>query len=92
MEAAGTGAPAYGLTAGCGGLAGGSFFLAGRSGSEPADEVGAWCDGGVGVAETDTDAMEELRSFMSSSFSVFRAKQKSLTLFWKVTSNWVRSL
>ena len=32
------------------------------------------------------------RSFNSSSFSVFLAKQKSVTLFWKVTSNCVRSL
>lgn len=34
----------------------------------------------------------EERSFNSSSFSVFLAKQKSVTLFWKVTRSCVRSL
>ena len=39
-----------------------------------------------------SDIHLEERSFNSSSFSVFLAKQKSVALFWKVTSSWVRSL
>lgn len=66
-----------GATVGGGGRAGGSFLRGGR--------VGSWWAGAAGGGSRDIEDRLEERSFNSSSFSVFRAKQKSDTLFWKVT-------
>jgi len=76
------------LLAGGGGLAGGSLFTA------PVEEAGAgcvWCAGacgGAALSVTDMLDMADVKSFINSSFSVFRANEKSETFDWKVTSSW----
>ena len=62
-------------TLGGGGRAGGSFLRGGRDGS--------WWEGVWGGGSRDIEDSEEDKSFKSSSFSVFRAKQKSETLLLK---------
>ena len=91
-------------TVGGGGRAGGSFFRGGRLGSWWAGAAGGgsklidamlWTYNMISHVSFNVllfaSYLEE-RSFNSSSFSVFLAKQKSVTLFWKVTSSCVRSL
>lgn len=45
-----------------------------------------WCWGRLGATAWATAPSPLVRSFISSSFSVLRAKQKSDTLFWKASN------
>lgn len=50
-------------------------------------------NGVAGAAGADDIRLDSsVKDFISSSFSVLRAKQKSDTLFWNVTNNCVKSL